>query len=45
VFESEKFMSLCVDDTNIIIMVLGHFAETDIELAKEHYVCHCHLMI
>jgi len=34
VFVSEKFEGQCVDDTNI--MVLGHFAETDIELAKEH---------
>lgn len=30
-------VSQCCEDNHI--MVLGHFAETDNELTKEHYVC------
>ena len=37
VFVSEKSVSQCIEDSHI--MVLGHLAETDIELTKEHYVC------
>ena len=50
VFVSEKCVSQCVYDTNIMVLGqtkhhnigiigVGHFAETDIELAKENYVC------
>ena len=36
-FVSENSVGQCMNEK--LIMVLGHFAETDNKLVKEHYVC------